>query len=60
MNKYSLKQINKNALLHDKVFMTTDDVAVFSVKILEAAVTAGADANKLVKILESMSGDSDE
>ena len=57
MNKYTRKQINKNASLHDKEFITMDDVNEVLMKIAKHAVECGADEDKMMEFFE---GDGDE
>jgi len=52
INKYKRKQINKNAQLHDKEFVVYDDVEQLLTDILNAAVKAGADADKLKELVD--------
>ena len=52
MTKYTLKQINKNAVLHDKEFVVVDDVSEMMRTILIHAVECGADEDKLMSMLE--------
>jgi len=51
MTKYTLKQINKNAVLHDKEFVVVDDVSEMMRTILIHAVECGADEDKLMEAL---------
>ena len=51
IKKYSRKQINLKATLHHKEFVVYDDVAELLTKILNAAVEAGADADKIKELV---------
>ena len=51
MIKYTRKQINKNALLHNKEFVAVDDATELMDVIFNAAVEAGADADKLKELV---------
>ena len=49
MIKYTRKQINKNALLHNKEFVTVDDAVELMDVIFKVAIENGADAEKLME-----------
>ncbi len=51
IKKYSRRLINQKATLHDKEFVVYEDVEKILMVILEAAVDAGADANKLKELV---------
>jgi len=51
MTKYTLKQINKNAAIHNKEFVIVDDVSEMMRTILIHAVECGADEDKLMEAL---------
>ena len=51
MIKYTRTQINKNALIHDKQFVTVDDALDLMNTICKAAVKAGADEVKLKELV---------
>lgn len=51
MTKYTRKQINKNASLHTKEFVTVNDVSNMMQSLLMHAVKCGADEDKLMKAL---------
>lgn len=57
MNKYTRRQINQNALLHDKEFVTVDDAMKLVTDVAAKAVEIGADEVKMVEFFE---GDGDE
>jgi len=57
MNKYTRKQINKNASLHDKEFITYDNAIEALEKLTEHAIECGADEDKM---MEFFKGDGDE
>ena len=52
IQKYSRKQINIKATLHDLEFVAYDDVERLLTDILNAAVEAGADADKLKELVD--------
>jgi len=52
MNKYTRKQINKNALLHDKEFVTVEDAQTALMNVAAAAVNAGANEEELLAHLD--------
>ena len=53
MNKYTRKQINKNASLHDKEFITTDDIEILMQKISKFAIfECGVDEVKRMGFFE--------
>ena len=52
MTKYTRKQINKNASIHNKEFVIVDDVSDMMRTILIHAVECGADEDKLMSMLE--------
>ena len=47
IKKYNRRLINQKATLHDKEFVVYDDVEQLLTDILNAAVEAGADMDKL-------------
>ena len=49
MDKYTRKQINVKAQLHDKEFVTLEDVNALMITITKAAINAGADEDKLME-----------
>ena len=51
MIKYTRKQINLKATLHDKEFVTVDDAEAILEATFNAAVKAGADEVKLMEFL---------
>ena len=51
MTKYTRKQINKNASIHNKEFVIVDDVSEMMRTILIRAVECGADEDKLMEAL---------
>ena len=51
IKKYTRRNINKQARLHDKEFVVYDDVEQLLMSILNAAVEAGADADKLKELV---------
>jgi len=51
MTKYTRKQINKNASIHNKEFVIVDDVSEMMRTILIHAVECGADEDKLMEAL---------
>ncbi len=51
MIKYTRKQINLKADLHDKEFVTVDDCASMIEQVFNLAVECGADKNKLMENL---------
>jgi len=51
MIKYTRKQINLKAYLHDKEFVTVDDALELMEVIHAAAVKAGADEDKMMEVL---------
>jgi len=57
MNKYTRKQINKNASLHNKEFVAIDDVNEALMKVAKLAIECGADE---AKMMEFFKGDGDE
>ena len=52
MIKYKRRTINQKAELHDKEFVVYDDVEQLLTNILNAAVEAGADADKLKELVD--------
>ena len=48
MIKYIRKEINKNAQLHDKEFVTIEDVEELLIQLLTKAVEAGADETEMM------------
>ena len=57
MIKYIRKEINKNAGLHDKEFITTDDVEILLVKLLTKAIEVGADEDKMMEFFNEDGND---
>jgi len=53
---YTRRQIIQKASLHDKVFMTTEDVEEVLINLANIAVGCGADEGKL---MEYFDGDND-
>ena len=51
ITKYKRTAINRDAQLHDKLFVVYDDVETLIMDILNAAVEAGADADKLKELV---------
>lgn len=51
IKKYTRRNINQQARLHDKEFCVYDDVEYILTIILNAAVEAGADADKLKELV---------
>lgn len=51
MIKYTRKQINVKVSLHDKEFVTVEDVQDMLIGFAEKAVDAGADMEKLMEYL---------
>ena len=51
IKKYTRRNINQQARLHDKEFVVYDDVEQLLMNILNAAVEAGADADKLKELV---------
>jgi len=49
MNKYTRKQINVKAQLHDKEFITVEDATAALVQLANIAVGCGADEDKLME-----------
>jgi len=52
MNKYTRKQINKNAALHKQEFITVDDALEMLNTLLEAAIKAGANEKGMGEFLK--------
>lgn len=52
IKKYTRRLINQKATLHDLEFVIYDEVERLLVAILDAAVEAGADADKLKEIVD--------
>lgn len=52
IKKYNRRLINQKATLHDKEFVVYDDVEQLLTDILNAAVEAGADADKLKELVD--------
>ncbi len=50
MIKYTRKQINKNALIHDKEFVTVDDAESALADLFDKSVEAGVDTDKLMEL----------
>jgi len=53
ITKYKRVAINRDAQLHDKLFVKYDDVERLLESVLEAAVKAGADADKMMELVNS-------
>ncbi len=51
ITKYKRVAINKDAQLHDKLFVKYDDVERLLLMVLKAAVEAGADEEKLEELV---------
>ena len=51
IKKYNRRLINQKATLHDKEFCVYDDVEQLLTAILNAAVDAGADMDKLKELV---------
>ena len=51
MIKYKLRSINQKPELYDKLFVVYDDVEKLLIAILNAAVEAGADGDKLKELV---------
>jgi len=51
ITKYKRVAINKDAQLHDKLFVKYDDVERLLESVLKAAVVAGADADKIMELV---------
>lgn len=47
IKQYKLKELNKNPMMHNKVFCDAADVEELLHKFVQAALDAGADADKL-------------
>jgi len=52
INKYTRKLINQKAALHNKEFCAYDDVEQLLTDILNAAVEAGADMDRLKELVD--------
>ena len=52
IKKYTRRNINQQARLHDLEFVVYDDVEQLLTVILNAAVEAGADADKLKELVD--------
>ena len=52
IKKYSRRLINQKATLHDKEFCVYDDIEQLLTDILNAAVEAGADKDKLKELVD--------
>ena len=57
MIKYNRKQINKDAQLHDEEFVTSSDAKGALMLLVESAVKAGADKDKLMKFYKGYDGE---
>ena len=55
ITKYKRVAINKDAQLHDKLFVKYDDVERLLMNILDAAVKSGADGDKLKELVNDNS-----
>jgi len=53
ITKYSRKQINLKATLHNKEFALVDEVEQLIMQVLNDAVTAGAEPDKLMEIIDN-------
>lgn len=51
IKKYTRRLINQKATLHDKEFVIYDDVEEILTAVLNSAVAAGADADKLKELI---------
>jgi len=51
MIKYKLRSINQKPELHDKLFVVYDDVEELLIRVMEAIVEAGADADKIMELV---------
>ena len=62
MNKYTRKQINKNASLHDKEFISVEDLKEFSFGIAKDIAKYAIDECGVseAKMMEFFEGDGDE
>jgi hypothetical protein len=52
IKQYKLRDLNKNPILHNQVFVLRDDCIEMLQKFVVAAVEAGADQNKLMEIID--------
>ncbi len=52
IKKYTRRLINQKATLHDLEFVAYNDVEQLLTDVLNAAVDAGADADKLKELLD--------
>ena len=52
IKKYTRRLINQKATLHDLEFVIYDEIEALLTSILNAAVEAGADADKLKEIVD--------
>ena len=52
IKKYTRRLINQKATLHDKEFCVYDDVEQLLTSVLNAAVEAGADMDKLKELVD--------
>ncbi len=52
IKKYTRRQVNMKATLHHKEFVVYDDVAELLTNILNAAVEAGADEDKIKELVK--------
>lgn len=53
IKKYKRRSINQNALLHEHEFVVYDDVENLLTRMLNAAVKAGADIDKLKEVFDN-------
>ena len=53
ITKYTRKQINVKTILHNKEFVIYDDIETLLTDILNAAVDAGADMDKLKGLIDA-------
>lgn len=57
IKQYKLRELNKNPLMHKRVFVTYEDCLEALEKMMIEAIECGADSDKLMKRLQ---GESDE
>jgi len=57
MNKYTRKQINIKPQLHSKQFVTWEDANTAMMQLAAAAVSVGADEDKLIEFLNKGNND---
>jgi len=51
MNKFTRKQINQKAFLHNREYVTLEDAEAALMHLMKAAVKAGADESKLMEYM---------